>query len=571
MTTTQNISLTRLVQSRTNVRRTGQTGGIEALMASIAAHGLRQNLNVLPTTGGRFEVVAGGRRLIALKKLARAGTIASDMPVPCLVLTEADNATEISLAENQMRVEMHPDDQCAAFRSLIDEGMPVEDVAARFGVTPAVVRQRLRLAAVSPKLRALYRAGDTTLAHMMALTLTDDHAAQESAYAECRYPDGIRRMLTQENVRADARLAAFVGLDAYRAAGGGVLDDLFNPADSYLTDPALLHGLATAKLEAAAAEVQAEGWSWVLPQLERDYATPYRRLRGEQDEDGTTVFSADQLALAGARVTLGYDGGVEVDRGLVRPADARRTERVEGEPKPARLDYPAAVLLDLTGHRTAALRLALAQRPDVALMAMVHAMVLAHRGLSGLGTCLTVTMKHRDLSRVVTDLGECSAHAGMDAGLARWNHRIPADTAALWDWLLIQDTEMLLDMLATFAALTLDVVTGTAHGGNIRHADQLAAALDLDMAKHWQPTAAFMGRLRKPVIAAALTEAGQDTAAADIAIMKKPAAAAKAAQALAGTGWLPPMLRRQAAVAVNDNVPVALWDDDAPEMDEEAA
>lgn len=127
---------------------------------------------------------------------------------------------------------MHPDDQCAAFQRLLEDGLPVEDVAARFGVTPAVVRQRLRLAAVSPKLRALYRAGETTLAHMMALTLTDDHAAQEAAFAEGGYPDGIRRRLTQGNVRADSRLVTFVGLDAYRAAEGGVLDDLFNPADS---------------------------------------------------------------------------------------------------------------------------------------------------------------------------------------------------------------------------------------------------------------------------------------------------------------------------------------------------
>lgn len=566
MTITQNISLTRLVQSRANVRRTGQTGGIEALMASIAAHGLRQNLNVLPTTGGRFEVVAGGRRLIALKKLARAGTIASDMPVPCLVLTEADNATEISLAENQMRVEMHPDDQCEAFRSLTDGGMPVEDVAARFGVTPAVVRQRLRLAAVSPKLRALYRAGNTTLAHLMALTLTDDHAAQEAAYAEGRFPDSIRRLLTQASVRADARLATFVGLDAYRAAGGGVLDDLFNPADSYLTDPALLHGLATAKLEAAAAEVQAEGWSWVLPQLERDYATPYRRLHGERDHDGTIVFSPDQLASAGARVTLGYDGGVEVDRGLVRPADSRRIERAESEPSPERADYPAAVLLDLTGHRTVALRLALARNPRVALVATVHALAT-----SGTRSALQVMMRTRDLGGVVADTAECTAHAAMAAEVDRWHDRTPADKAALWEWLLAQDTETLLDMLATFAALTLDAVAGTAHGGSLRHADQLAAALDLDMAEHWQPTAAFMARLRKSVMAAALTEAGQKTAAADIAIMKKPAAAARAAQALAGIRWLPLVLRRQDAVAVNDNVSVVPWEGDDAERDEEAA
>ena len=569
MTVTQSITLNRLVQSKANVRQTGQTAGIEALMASIAAHGLRQNLNVRATTGGRFEVIAGGRRLIALKKLARAGTVPADLPVPCLVLADDDNPTEISLAENQLREAMHPDDQCAAFQSLIGDGMPVEDIAARFGVTPAVVRQRLKLAAVSPKLRALYRKGEATLAQMMALTLTDDHAAQETAFAEGGSPHGIRAVLTQDTVRMNARLVAFVGLDAYRAAGGGVIDDLFNPEDGFLTDAALLDRLATAKLTEAAAVVEAEGWAWVSVELARDYATDYRRIHGERQDGGGSVYSPEQLAHAGARVTLGHDGQVDIDRGLVRPQDARRLAKAEGDEDAAaavRSDYPASLVTDLTGHRTAALRLALARNPRVALAATVHA--LATRGTR---SALQVAVRTRDLARDVADTAECTAHAAMAAEVDRWHDRIPADTAALWDWLLVQETDTLLDMLATFAALTLDTVSGTGTGLHMRHADQLAAALDLDMAACWQPTPRFMGRVSKKVMAAALVEVGQTGVAADLAVMKKPAAAAKAAQVLAGTGWLPPVLRRLEAAAVNDNVTPAPWEDDGAEMHEEAA
>jgi ParB family chromosome partitioning protein len=140
------ISLTDLVPSPDNVRKTGAANGIEDLAASIAAHGLLQNLQVRKADSGKFEVVAGGRRLAALKLLAKRKTLPKDAPIGCNVLASED-ATEISLAENEMRQAMHPADQFEAFKALIDAGHGAEDVAARFGVTPTVVRQRLKLAA----------------------------------------------------------------------------------------------------------------------------------------------------------------------------------------------------------------------------------------------------------------------------------------------------------------------------------------------------------------------------------------------------------------------------------------
>jgi ParB family chromosome partitioning protein len=182
--TLSTIPLHRLVHSRSNARRTGRTIALGELVSSISSHGLRQNLNVRPITGGRFEVVAGGRRLLALKQLAGSGTLPVDHPIPCLLLNPDDNPTEVSLAENAVREAMHPDDQCTAFEGLVKAGSSVEDVAARFGFTSAVVRQRLKLAAVAPSLRALFRKGQLTLDQMMAFALVDDYAAQELAWAE---------------------------------------------------------------------------------------------------------------------------------------------------------------------------------------------------------------------------------------------------------------------------------------------------------------------------------------------------------------------------------------------------
>jgi len=94
-------------------------------------------------------------------------------------------------------------------------------------VTPAVVKQRLRLASVSPKLHDIYAEDGMTLEQLMAFSVTADHARQEqvwenvsrSGYDE---PYQIRRMLTENTVRASDRRVQFIGLDAYEQAGGGV-------------------------------------------------------------------------------------------------------------------------------------------------------------------------------------------------------------------------------------------------------------------------------------------------------------------------------------------------------------
>jgi ParB family chromosome partitioning protein len=176
--TMQTIPLVQLVPSPDNVRKTKT--GIEGLAASIAAHGLLQNLAVRPVNGKGFEVLAGGRRLAALQLLAKQKKIAGDFPVPCDV-REDSAATEISLAENEMREQMHPADQFEAFKKLADEGKGPEEIAARFGTTPRIVEQRLKLAVVSPKLIAAYRSEEMTLDCLMAFTVSDDHKAQEKA------------------------------------------------------------------------------------------------------------------------------------------------------------------------------------------------------------------------------------------------------------------------------------------------------------------------------------------------------------------------------------------------------
>ena len=181
--TIQYLPLSKLVPSPDNVRKTDRLSGIEQLAASIEAHGLLQNLQAKPASEGVFEVVAGSRRLAALKLLAKRKKIAPDFLVPCNAL-DGDNPAEISLAENEIRQAMHPADQFDAFKALAGHGMGDEEIAARFGVTVQVVRQRLKLARVSPKLIALYRKDEMTLDCLMAFAISDDHKQQEKIWKD---------------------------------------------------------------------------------------------------------------------------------------------------------------------------------------------------------------------------------------------------------------------------------------------------------------------------------------------------------------------------------------------------
>jgi ParB family chromosome partitioning protein len=136
------IPLKNLIASERNVRKTGGES-IDDIAASILKHGLIQNLTVIaeihPKTKaetGKFEVVVGGRRLAAIQKLSKQKKLPKSLGqgVPCQVVDSA-KAVEVSLAENTLRLAMHPADQFVAFSELVKGGQAVEEVAASFGVS----------------------------------------------------------------------------------------------------------------------------------------------------------------------------------------------------------------------------------------------------------------------------------------------------------------------------------------------------------------------------------------------------------------------------------------------------
>ncbi len=268
----QGTTLSQLVPSSANVRRVNSTVGVSELADSIEAVGLLHNLTVRKGKKGKYEVVAGARRLAALRLLAKEGRLAEDAEIPCNV-RNTDNHTELSLAENVQREAMHIVDEILAYRQLAENGMAPETIAARFGQSVITVRQRLKLANLSPKVLEVMREDEMSFEQAKALAISDSHEEQERVWFDSpsynRDPRTLRAMLTSEHVRSTDRLARFVGLEVYEAAGGTVLRDLFNADSStFLTDQPLLTKLAMGGLEQAVEPLKAEGWGWAQTSLD---------------------------------------------------------------------------------------------------------------------------------------------------------------------------------------------------------------------------------------------------------------------------------------------------------------
>ena len=275
------IPLSRLVHSAFNVRKSGGED-VSELAALIKAQGLLQNLVVHPDetkrgkVTGDYGVAAGGRRLRALRLLAKAGDIPADKDILCRLITR-EEAIAASVAENSGRAPMSVADTVTAFAEMIAAGAGVEDVAVCFGITPLTVQRRLKLAKVSPTLFELFRKDKINLDQLMALAITDDHAAQERVWnttaAYNRNATSLRRLLLGREIDASTDpLAKFVGVAAYEAAGGVVVRDLFEDEGSgYITDAELLQRLAIERLTEQAVALKSEGWAWTEARTSFDY------------------------------------------------------------------------------------------------------------------------------------------------------------------------------------------------------------------------------------------------------------------------------------------------------------
>ena len=613
------VPLDKLDRDEANVRQTDREADVAALADNIAHEGLLQNLGVriaLDPAGkptGRYGVVIGGRRLAALKLLAKDKRLAKNAPIRCArVASEA--VTSAGLAENQHRIAMHPADAYAAFAKMADEGLGEKDIAVRFGISVLTVQRRLRLGRLSPTLLDALRSNVITDQVAQAFAITTDHEAQDRIFAKVASrlwlePHTVRSMLTEGEVPSHDRRVAIIGLDAYEKAGGEVRRDLFSdgPGGTTLLDPALLDRLVMDKLTEAAEKLRAEGWqtveaSMTTPDdLRSFYPAPFERsdlpaeaeaqitiladeldaLAAKGEAEGLTdaeeeriedieaeiatfqsqgdSYSAKTKAAGKAFVYLDYNG-LNVVRALPRAALMPSIENMDSlddeEDTPAGLAgagrpaLSASLTADLQAQRTAALQAQVAERPGLALRLTVQSLLLS-RNHGGYRSVARITPTVPYLKQACPAIEDTKAHRLLTSLHDNQRHHTPGEHADILPWLLNLTDDQVLTILAPLVASTVSAGSEDwSRSMGLSLEAQAAQAAELDMREYWEATPdSFFKRVSKAQIGQAVTEAGAGPFSID---GKKAQVAAAAARVTAGTGWLPPMLRMPPIVRDED-------------------
>ena len=562
------IAAHKLEKSPLNARRTTVKVGMEELKASLLAHGLMQNLVVTDTGDGRYRVIAGGRRLEAIHSLQAEGKLPGDFAVPCQIVTE-EHALEMSLVENTVRLAMHPADQFEAFAALIDQGESAADVASRFGIEESLVLKRMKLARVAPQLLDEYRGEGMTLECLMAFTVTDDHRRQLKVFKSLQAwqkddPGAIRAALTEKMVEARSKLALFVGLDAYMAAGGSTRADLFGD-EVYLEKPDLLNRLVKEKLDGICKELEAEGWSWIEINADRDGDAIYRcgriqprligapadllELKSQLDEQLSEVEQAledtesdalleqqesinvrlDEVerklagyvgfddvlkTLAGCFVSIGEDGTPFLDKGLVKPENRKllarllKTDGSDGVPGKAKPKHalPESLRRDLAADRLQIAQVEIARHPAIALDMLVfqaaNALLGKLRVLDG-----------PDVEFKRPKPGKEREESAAGRALAAIKRALPTDwlkaasEAARFEAFRSLPEKAKLELLAYCMALTLQPKLGPAEGGEATAYDAALALTKASVAGYWRPTKDnFVSRINRNQLLAIIRE-----------------------------------------------------------------
>jgi ParB family chromosome partitioning protein len=365
------IPLCELSIAKTNVRYGMKKADLNDIIPSIRKRGILQPLLVRKNDKGH-EVVAGKRRYLALNFLEQEGVEIE--AVPCAVMAKGDDAAaiEASLIENVARLPMDDMDQFEAFQRLFKEGRTIEEIASTFGVTEIMVKRRLAIANLSPKIRQAYRTEEIDSETLRALTLASKQQ-QKDWLALFEDPEqgaprgsNLKRWLLGGSQIPTTN--AIFDLTSYK---GEIVSDLFGE-ESYFANPDTFWSLQNEAIAKLKANFEANGWTRVnvMEQDQRFHEWDYEKTAKKK---GGAVF-----------IAVSERGEVEAHEGYLSRAEARKLEaKSKGAPdKEARSEKP-----ELTKpmqnyfalHRHAAVRLELLNHPHIALRLAVAHMITGSR------------------------------------------------------------------------------------------------------------------------------------------------------------------------------------------------
>lgn len=342
------------------------------------------------------------------------------------------------------------------------------------------------------------------------------------------------------------------------------------------------------------------------------------------------AFDPAEVGRAGAFVSIDSDGSLLVERGFVRPEDEDRvaqageasdddadsTQSMDADRSESRAavismggetrtpeddedegdaikPLPERLVIELTAHRTLALRDAVANNPRIAMTALLHKLVVDCFVSRASGSALEAMVREIHLPVQAADLADSYPAHSIDTRHASWKADMPLGQGddVLWDWLHSLDEASRQALLAHCLSFGVNALyerpnpysgMGISQHGldrRLREADRLARTTQLDLVEAgWKPTVAnYLGRVTKSRILEAVREGVGESAAQLIDHLKKGDMAREAERLLDGSGWLPEPLRQddldlgKDAVADDATVelPVFLTEDDKVASDED--
>lgn len=564
-----------------NARTTGQEDGIDTLAKSLLHKGQLHPLLVIPGEGGVFTVADGNRRLAAFRALERDGEIQSPPFMVSVTVRYEDlrGALETSLAANIERVPLHQVDQYEAFAALAEQGIGAEVIGYRFGMPLADVRKRLALGNLHPTIREAWRSdqlGHTEVDIVRAFTLTTDQDRQLAVYERLKAANRLWAHEVREalgSTQNAKRLLKALGVEAYEAAGGSVLRDLFGEEDVPL-DPTLLEETITAKLDDdATGRMLVDDWGgklvdldfrrhvylgltpaaevvyWPdedarLEALEAENNTGWAAARAEaeliRDEARARAMTPEERARTWVVCGVDAGGRLRTALGIIPPAEAadapegapRVRESADAKPAKVKPRIPAKATASLFDDRTAALRGSYRLSPLRSITLAIAAMMRPGAGLP------LHIRGARDLDAVDKAFPEL----------------VDLDVPALVQAIDAMDDRQKLGLFACVTVASFDASAravydpfSSTHKGVNEAGVQAAYALVEDdisdsLRECFRPYD-YVRHLPKAQILADVTEACGATVAKAISKLPKDQLIAHAAKHLEGSPWLPPELR----------------------------
>lgn len=590
---------------------------VEEMADSIQAMGILQNLIGTALPDGTIGIVGGEGRRRGTGILVQRGVLATDTPCIPVKVLPVEMAVAASMIENGRRKNMHPAEQIIGFRTLEQEGKTASQIGALLGYHPRHVQRCLKLANLAPSLLDSLARDEMTLEQCEALTLADTHERQEQVWKEAveKWHDPavqtLRKMVTDDKMAISHPMFAYVGEEAYTAAGGTLTADLFSDRDSTFADASLVKSLLAGKLTVLAARLkQEQGWGWAefrmtelsghgedkelyrfampaavltddeqrrIDELEKaieDCATYDDQYEFQQQIDDIWIEAKYREATPEFRAAHGVwvswdNGDFQVQPGIRRLTDEDRAQEAqEREAQQAQdnnvITYttpetpadacPATLVKAMSAERTLAVQAELAGRPDVsvALLTWTLCLGLFERSYGQRDEPLKASVSSNQylLASLAPSGDEGKALLSLKAQREAFQATLPESWHLDFTWLLSWSAEQVCALLGFCAAHGINGIQERLYHRTERsELDGLEAALDFDLRKWWQPDATnFFGKLKIAQIGTAYEAAGLPDRAREVVKLKRRDAAVAAADELNAQGWLPDwMVRTQSA------------------------